>query len=298
MPIDSSIDIEFIGEKVKDRKYIALIHGRTKIFARKHNVEKIRRWIRIARAYGARVVVLPPYFNTGPVLEYTDLSKRRYVKRLFEQVKDHSIQVMRGLALTEAVSIIIPAFLEKAGSHYYVSSLFIGRDGSIKCRNKKMVISNIEDYYNIVTGKEVNVFKTRVGSIGVIINEEILYPEIFRMYLLKGCTLYVITLNPLSYKYTYITYVARSRVSENGLPVIIQGNIIEYHSNVEGGAPSVIYNCDNNKLFEYNGVWPKIIMINPDSLCTNDDVNKSRIKYLGRVLAKTVKEAGNLRLHV
>ncbi len=286
-----SVKIDFIGERTRDRKNIAIVHGKVKIDAKRLNLEFIRRIIRIASAYSVRVTILPPYFNTGPILEYSDLSKKRYTKRRFEQVSDHTIQVLRRLALLESTSIIVPAFLEKAGAHYYVSSLFIGRDGSLKYRYKKIVLSDIESQYNIVSGREVNVFASKIFNFGVVINDEILYPELFKLYRVQGCNFFLVALNPLVYKYYYVSYIARSRVRETYSPIALIGSIIEYHK-VEGGAPTVIYDSDGDMIYEYNGLDPKIIIINPDNIHINElgPTEYARIRDLGKLLSKTLRK--------
>ncbi len=284
------VKIDFIGKKSRERKNIAIIHGRVKINARRKNLEVIRRFIRVARLYGSRVVILPPFFNTGPIMEFNDLSKKRYVKRRFEHITDQSIQVVRGLAISESISIIVPAFLEKAGAHYYVSSLYIGMDGRLRCRYKKIVLSDIESLYNIVSGKEANVFYTRIFNFGVLINEEILYPEIFKLYRIQGCNFFLVALNPFTYQYPYTSFIARSRALENSSPIALLGSIVEYHS-VEGGAPTVIYNCNGDLVYEYNGLEPKIIIINPDSIQANDlePSEYARIMNLNKLLLKTFR---------
>lgn len=241
--------------------YLALYHGKIKLFARKYNTDVVKQVTKIARLHRAKVLVLPLYFNTGPVLEFTNLSKKRYVKRVFEQVSDQSIRTLSTIAMAERLNIIVPGFLEKAGAHYYISKLLINHEGKIVNKYRKIVLSNIESLYNIVAGRDVGIFSIRNLNIGITINDEILYPELLRIYKILGSDLIISPMNPFNYKYSMATYIARSRIEESNLPLIVMGSIIEFRGDLGGGAPTIIYDEEGNKIYEYNGTKPNLILL-------------------------------------
>ncbi len=257
----TDLEITLLGESKGRRYYLALYHGRIKILGQKPNTEAAKQVAKIARMHRAKILVLPLYFNTGPLLEFFGLPRARNIKKYFEQISDRSIRALSSVAMTERISIIVTGFLEKAGAHHYISSLLINHEGRIISRYRKLVLSSTESIFNIVPGKDISIFSIRGLNIAIVINDEVMYPELLRIYRILGADLYVLPLNPCSYKYSMTTYIARARIEENKTPLIVLGSIIEYRGDLAGGAPTIIYDEEGNKIYEYNGSKPNLILL-------------------------------------
>ena len=288
------LEITLLGEGRGRKYYLALYHGKIKLFARKYNTDVAKQVARIARLHRAKVLVLPLYFNTGPVLEFTNLSRKRYVKRVFEQVSDQSIRALSTIAMAERLNIIVPGSLEKAGAHYYISRLLINHEGRIVSKYRKLILSNIESLYNIVPGKDIGIFNTRSLNIGVAINDEILYPELLRIYKILGSDLVISPMNPFNYKYSMATYIAKSRIEENNLPLIIMGSIIEFRGDLGGGAPTIIYDEEGNKIYEYNGIKPNLILLPMNFFRRKSKVigDLDRLIHIMKIYRKILRNSG------
>ncbi|WFO75700.1 carbon-nitrogen hydrolase family protein [Desulfurococcaceae archaeon MEX13E-LK6-19] len=265
-------DIEIIYADKEDsvksprKSYVAVYHGLTRIYSRKLNIERIKVIAKIARAKRARALILPAYFNTGPIIEFSDLSQRKYMLRLFEQVSDTTIDSLRGIALSERIDILVSSFLEKAGAHHYISSLMILKDGSIGGRYRKILLSEKEDLYGVKSGKKIVVFNTSKINYGVVINDEIMVPELCRGLKALGANIIVVPVNPLGFKYKMAYIVGRVRALENDIAVLFVGGVIEHHDKIVSAAPTVLISNAGDPLFEYNENKPALIFFDIDTL--------------------------------
>ncbi|RLG81777.1 MAG: hypothetical protein DRO40_09205 [Thermoprotei archaeon] len=272
-------------------KYIAIYHGVTRLYAKKYNVEKTKMIAKIARAKNARLLILPPYFNTGPVLEYSDNAMRRYVNRLFEQVSDSSIRAMKNTALSEDIDVFITSFLEKSGAYYYISSMLIDREGVIVDKYRKIVLTDVESSYGVHSGRSPGLFVSSRMKIGVLIENEVFVPELARVLSISGVDLLITSLNPLDYSHKMISTIGRARAIENGLHHILVGSIVEFHNKVVCSAPTIIYDYDGNIVFEYNSIEPAIIFIEQDYLLKkiNPPIDPVDSVIIHRIISKYYK---------
>lgn len=264
------IEIIYAGKdkvlKSPRRGYVAVYHGLTRLYSRKLNVERVKLVAKIARAKKARILVLPPYFNTGPILEFSDLSKKKYMLRLFESTSDSTIDSLKGIALSERIDIVVSSFLEKAGAHHYITSLLVLKDGSIGGKYRKILLSEKEDLYGIKGGRKIIVFSTSRMNYGIVINDEIMVPELCRGLKALGANVIIVPINPLDFKYKMVYVVGRVRAIENSIAVLFVGGIVEHHEKIISAAPTVLISASGEPLFEYNKNKPALILFDANSL--------------------------------
>lgn len=263
---DKELERSSVEKKIKN--YLGVYHGIVRIYARRINLDRIKYVAKIARSKQVRILLLPPYFNTGPIIEFygASLKKRKYLTRLFEKTSDSSIRALKSIALSERMDVLVTSFLEKAGAHYYVSSILILKNGSLGGKYRKISLTKEENLYNVHSGKNVVVFNTSRMNYGILINNEIKIPEFCRCLRALGANIIIVSLNPLDFKYKNIFLIGKVRAIENNVPVLFVGGIVEYHDKVVSAAPTVLINSEGEPVFEYNENKPALILFDMDNL--------------------------------
>lgn len=131
-----------------------------------NNVEKIKKFIKLAKKKNAEIVCFPE----GCVSKYEHLSLNDpLVKEIRKACKENSIW-----------AIITDSFEFKA--HYYKAALLIDREGDIRRHYKKI---NLYDDYT-KEGKRVFVFKTDFAKIGIVVCWDLAFPKLFKNMKKKG----------------------------------------------------------------------------------------------------------------
>lgn len=127
---------------------------------KKHNVEKIKKYIKRAARAHADIICFPEScVHKTEVLFYND----DLIKEIREECKNNSIWC------------IITEDLEIKGKRYNVSIL-IDREGNIRGGYKKIHLSGDE----VDAGRKVRVFQTDFAKIGIVICWDFAFPELFK----------------------------------------------------------------------------------------------------------------------
>lgn len=126
-----------------------------------HNLEKIKKYIRLAKRAKADIVCFPE----------SCVKKKGYL-----MITDRPIKVIREECKRNSIWCIITEDI-KARSKEYNMSILIDRHGKIRGNYKKIHL-----YGDTVSpGNKVNVFKTDFAKIGIAICWDITYPGLFNM---------------------------------------------------------------------------------------------------------------------
>lgn len=125
-----------------------------------HNVEKIKKYIRLAKGAKADIVCFPE--TCVHKTEFLHMN-HRLINQIREECKKNSIWCI----ITENMNV--------RGKDYNIAVL-IDREGKIKGTYKKIHLYGDE----VKPGKKTRVFKTDFAKIGIIICWDITFPELFR----------------------------------------------------------------------------------------------------------------------
>lgn len=288
------VDVDYLGKSDAGR-YIAIVHCRIIAFARKRNIQNVIKNIRLAKKLGARHIILPPFFNTGPVVGIDGVSEET-CKKFFELTSDKTAKIIAALARLERVNIIVSGFLEKAGAYHYVSSLFINYEGKLLAKRRKLVVSSKEVANGIKAGKSIDLFRIKGLAIGVVIDDEVYYPEIARVYRVLGASAMIASINPLYVNYLTLSHILKTRVEENSLPLMVPGSVLYVSNSFKGLVPSMVYRCDGSKIYEYGGLEQKLILVPLETLTSDVKSNSDfeSLTHIGRIYFKALKDLGKV----
>jgi len=152
-----------------------------------HNLERSLHFIRRATSEGTDLVVLPELANSG-----CDLGSRDQALELAEEVPSGpTVRAWREEAEGSGVCVV-GGLLEREGDTLYNSAVLLG--SSMLGRYRKTHLWDNEKLL-YEPGRELPVFDTPLGRIGVLICYDIWFPEAARTLALKGAQIICVPSN-------------------------------------------------------------------------------------------------------
>lgn len=148
------------------------------------NTEKALRLLSVAVERGAKIVCFQELFNLfwfprekdESFFELADSKESELFKAFFESARRNEV-------------VILLPFFERDGNRFFNSCMVIDADGEIKGIYRKIHLARVpfyEEEFYFQRGKEIPVFETRYGRIGIQISWDNLFPEVSRILALKG----------------------------------------------------------------------------------------------------------------
>lgn len=165
------------------------------------NLSEAGRLIAEAVDRGAEVACLPEYFSTPGVTVPSKSTQDKVYKRTLEFLRDAS----------KAHEIILAGNTIELREDGYYNSCFIFECGLQIGKHTKVHLTEGEGRFGLKNGKDFSVFESKIGTIGVLICADVLYPEAGRILGLKGAD---IVFNPVVsfFKEEDITKGARNSI--------------------------------------------------------------------------------------
>lgn len=114
------------------------------------------------------LVVFPEDFITGPIENNLDFT---------QDENSDSITILRNLAIKYKTYLVAGSFIKMVNEKYFNTSILIDRSGRIILEYQKNNLWILERKY-LTPGNEVNLAKTPIGNIGIIICWDLAFPEI------------------------------------------------------------------------------------------------------------------------
>jgi N-carbamoylputrescine amidase len=149
------------------------------------NTEKACKMMEIAVEQGAKIVCFQELFN----LHWFPRTRDKAAFDLAEDADGPTIRRMKKKAGELEVVLVLP-FFEKDNDSFYNSCAVIDGDGSTAGLYRKVHIPDIpfweEKFFFSAGNLGFPVFETRCGRIAVQISWDNLFPEVARIYALKG----------------------------------------------------------------------------------------------------------------
>ena len=103
-----------------------------------------------------------------------------------EEINDKFLRSHIKLAKTLGLSLISGTVLERDRGKIYHTSTALDRKGRVLGRQRQTHLSAVERGLGICRGNELQVFDTDLGRIGIVVGNDVWYPEVSRILALQG----------------------------------------------------------------------------------------------------------------
>lgn len=219
---------------------IAVAHLKTRIGAKRTNIEHVKHLVKEASEKGAKLVVLPSMFNSGPIIDYLPPQRLKYsLKSQAERIPGPSTEQLSTIAIGTSSYIVAGPIIERAGPKLFLTTIIIGPDGGILGKYRKIVLSPKEEQIGISSGRELVYFNLD-RKYGILAEEDIIAPEIARSLRITGANSLITSIR-VKPNNKIINYLLMARAIENNIPVIAAGGIVENQGEITGKVASMIY---------------------------------------------------------
>ncbi len=140
------------------------------------NLKKVESFFKNANKRNCNIICFPEIFLTGA------LNRKTYDDKLTIEFK----KIFSELSENYSIYSIMGSIIERVDNNFFNISYLFDDNGNIMGNYKKNhLVQNQESDY-ITSGNQIDVFKTKIGNIGIQICRDLLYPEITRKLMLKG----------------------------------------------------------------------------------------------------------------
>jgi predicted amidohydrolase len=222
---------------------VGILHLRLVELMRRNNIEKAKELLKKAKDKGVKMVILPSLFPVGNVIEVYDNTKRlrSLVKNLSEKIPGQITTTLIDLATESEMYVMTGSIVEQAGPKVFLTSLFINPYGEIIGKYRKVITSPRERELGIASGKEP-VTMDLERKVGVLLEDDLLTPEIGRLLKLYGANMLYSVMKPWPLDFSKaLESSATAMAVQLGLPVVVAGGeVVDKYNNFLGGAPSMV----------------------------------------------------------
>ncbi|MFT6208461.1 MAG: putative amidohydrolase [Colwellia sp.] len=175
--------------------------------------------------YKSDFVLFPELFNAPLMAEFNHLRLTESIRRLSEyteQIRDKFIE----FAISYNINIITGSMPFFVDGSLYNSGFLCRRDGSWERYDKIHLTPAEVRSWSMVGGKNLKVFDTDCGKIGIMICYDVEFPEYSRILADQGMNiLFVPFLTDTQNGYTRVRHCAMARAIENECYVAIAGAV-------------------------------------------------------------------------
>ncbi|MBA6253902.1 MULTISPECIES: carbon-nitrogen hydrolase family protein [unclassified Colwellia] len=187
--------------------------------------EQMEFYVDAVSDYKSDFVLFPELFNAPLMAEFNHLRLTESIRRLSEyteQIRDKFIE----FAISYNINIITGSMPFFVDGSLYNSGFLCRRDGSWERYDKIHLTPAEVRSWSMVGGKNLKVFDTDCGKIGIMICYDVEFPEYSRILADQGMNiLFVPFLTDTQNGYTRVRHCAMARAIENECYVAIAGAV-------------------------------------------------------------------------
>jgi predicted amidohydrolase len=207
-------------------------------------------------AYNCDFALFPEFFNAPLMAAYNHLSEAEAIRRLAEYTEPLR-EIFCEYAIARNVNIITGSMPQLRPEGLFNVGYLCRRDGSWELYEKLHATPDEVSHWGIRGGRQLKVFDTDCGKIGVLICYDVEFPELPRLLADQGMQiLFVPFLTDTQNGYMRVRHCAQSRAIENECYVAIAGsvgNLPKVHNmDIQYAQSAVLTPCDFS--FSNNGI--------------------------------------------
>ena len=164
--------------------------------------------ITAAAAAGADLICLPEMFPSGFDFDY--------IEKCAEPLSGGFMTALRETARDAGVHVVCGSYPEREGEKIYNTAVLLGPDGRIIGKYRKIhLFPLMEENLHLTPGREIPVFETDLGKLGIMICYDIRFPELARALVLLGAEIILV---PAEFPYPRLDHwkcLLQARAVEN-----------------------------------------------------------------------------------
>lgn len=219
-------------------------------------LQQVEYFVDAVSGYRSDFALFPEFFNAPLMAQYNHMSEAQAIREL-AQYTDDIVQKFSNLSISYNINIIAGSMPEIRDNVLYNVGYLCKRDGTVERYEKIHVTPDEAKVWGMQGGKELKVFDTDCGKIGILICYDSEFPELSRLLADEGMDiLFVPFLTDTQNGYSRVRHCAQARAIENECYVAIAGsvgNLPNVHNMDIQFAQSMVFTpCDFS--FPTNGI--------------------------------------------
>jgi predicted amidohydrolase len=238
-----------LGEE-ESSTYIAIGHINVYMRDKRKNLENARKTLLIAHENHVDTLILPYMQPYGPILN-ENIAKTTLRKKYGLSIYSGYLSVMSILAKNYGVDILITGAIEKTGSKLYLASFLIpGTIGEPIEKYRKIILSEREKLLGFERGRSIKRFKCRILHYSVVLDNEILYPELVKLHLYTGSDIVFIGMAPDDPVKNYLSIIKSVALMTKSMLILVGGRYY-YEDKLVYDLPTIIVDEKGDIVFKY-----------------------------------------------
>ncbi len=245
----------------KPTLYLGLIHAHVYLEDKKGNLDNARRLVYLASEQHLDTLIFPYMQPYGPIIK-KNLTKNYIRKKYGLSFASGYLYNLNIVAKNYGINIMIPGVVEKTGSKLYISAVYMhGTIGEEPEKYRKIIMYEEERKIGFNKGKTIKLFTIRKTPYNILLDGEILYPELARLYAFLGSKFMVVALSPANIVKNYIS-VLKTLAQMIKLPILfIGGTYYDGNRQLLFLLPTMIINEKGDIIFKHHSEEQVIVQI-------------------------------------
>lgn len=188
-------------------------------------MQQVEYFVDTLSGYRSDFALFPEFFNAPLMAKYNHLSEPDAIRKLAE-FTDEIVKKFSGFAISYNINIITGSMPELVDGRLYNVGYLCRRDGSIERYEKIHVTPDEAKVWGMQVGKDLKIFDTDCGKIGILICYDVEFPELGRLLADDGMNiLFVPFLTDTQNGFSRVKNCAKARAIENECYVAIAGSV-------------------------------------------------------------------------
>ena len=188
-------------------------------------MQQVEYFIDAVSGYRSDFALFPEFFNAPLMAENNHLSEPEAIRELAKHTPT-IVQKFSELAISYNINIITGSMPEIRNDRLYNVGYLCKRDGTVERYEKLHVTPDEAKVWGMEGGKQLKVFDTDCGKIGILICYDVEFPELSRLLADEGMDiLFVPFLTDTQNGYSRVRNCAQARAIENECYVAIAGSV-------------------------------------------------------------------------
>jgi predicted amidohydrolase/ribosomal protein S18 acetylase RimI-like enzyme len=187
--------------------------------------EQIEFFVDAVSSFEASFVLFPEFINAPLMMQFNDLPESEAIRKLATYTDDF-LKKFSDLAVSYNINIITGSMPYMEDRLLYSICYLCRRDGSHESYKKIHIAPGEVKHWGMVGGDELKAFDTDCGKIGILISDDVEYPELGRLYADQGVNiLFVPFTSATPNDYQRIRCCSQARAIENECYIAIAGSV-------------------------------------------------------------------------